>query len=305
MKKIYYSQALFNGISIRGSSKETKAIVTSKGKVIIRTKSKNDHVKFELMNNIPLIRGIIILIQYLVSFVFSLNDSAELIEEELDEYDNNRKISKKFNLYFIDILIFISILMSIITSFILIIIIPSVLVYLLDMIIKVKILDSIVEGILRIGMFYLLLKLSGKIKKIADMYMYHGAFHKINQCFKNGEPLTVKNIKKYKCYDSECGLSFIFNTMIVCVIVFSIIQIINPLVLSSLSRIVYSFLISGILYELMFLAGKYKDKLFFIGTFFQKVLIKEPTDEILILVKKAFETNLEEKKENNDEINSK
>lgn len=296
MKKTYYAQSLLNGIIIKGNNKETQAIQMPDGKVIIKSKINKNIKQINYLNNIPLIRGIIVLINYLISFIKALNDSADIISEELDG-DKNKKISKNFDLYIIDILTLISVITSLFFSFILLIIIPSILVYLMDMIIAIPIISSLFEGIFRIIMFYFSLLLSGRIKKIKNMYMYHGAFHKISQCYENQDELTMENIKKYNYYDPNCGLSFIFVSMIISILSFSIIQVVRPDMLSTISRIIYMFMISGIFYEIMLLLNSQKKQLL-IDKIFQKAMVKEPTEDILLIVKKAFETNLKEGEKN-------
>lgn len=292
MQKEYYCQALINGIIITGNKKQTTTIVKDDGKVIIKKQKMKFASNDILILNTPLIRGMVILINYLISFLKSLNDSAETIRDELEKRDNNKKISVNLNLYLIDVLIFIAIIFSITICFISLIILPSIIVYLLDMIIKINLLDTILESLLRIFIFYIILKFSGKLKKLKNMYMYHGAFHKTLKCYNNKEELTLNNIKKYSCYDVSCGLTLIFDTMIISTLVFAIIQIVEPNLLNTFNRILYTFMISGILYEIICLLSNKKKNYFMFGRLFQKTLVQEPDDEIILLVKKAFETNL-------------
>lgn len=292
MEKKYYGQALLNGIIIKGEQNQTTAIIKPSGKIIIKKQKRKIFNNGNIVLNTPLIRGIFVLISYLISFIKSLNDSAEFIKDELDEFDNNKKVSNKLNLYLIDILILIAILFSITFSFLSLIIIPSIIVYLLDMIIQIKALDYLLEGFLRILIFYLILKLSGKIKKINNMYMYHGAFHKIEKCYYDNKELTLENIKQYSCHSNQCGINLIFNTMIASVIIFSTIQIFEPNLLNTFSRVIYMIMFAGIFYEIQLLNIK-NLILFNMGKIFQNTLVKEPTNEIILLVKKTFETNLE------------
>jgi uncharacterized protein YqhQ len=297
LKKTYYAQSLLNGIIIKGNNKETQATVGIDGKVTIKTRLNRNYKPMNYMNNMPLIRGIIVLISYLISFIKSLNDSADIISEEVD----NKKISKNFDLSFMDILTVISIITSLFLTFILLIIVPSILVYLFDMIIAIPITSSILEGLLRIVMFYISLLLSSKIPKIKNMYMYHGAFHKISQCYEAGEEITMDNIKKYSSYDPKCGLSFIFSSMFISILFFSIIQVTEPGVLHTLSRCIYTLMISGICYEIMLILNN-KNKQIFVGKVFQKTMVKEPTEEILLIVKKTFETNMKEGESNEKQV---
>ena len=90
MQKEYYCQALINGIIITGNKNQTTTIVKDDGKVIIKKQKMKFASNDILILNTPLIRGIVILINYLISFLKSLNDSAETIRDELEKRDNNK-----------------------------------------------------------------------------------------------------------------------------------------------------------------------------------------------------------------------
>ena len=53
---------------------------------------------------------------------------------------------------------------------------------------------TIIEGLVRIGIFIAYILLISKMEDIQRLFRYHGAEHKCINCIEHGLPLTVENV---------------------------------------------------------------------------------------------------------------
>ena len=82
---------------------------------------------------------------------------------------------------------------------------------------------SIVEGVVKMGLFILYIALMGLIPDMRRTFEYHGSEHKSIACYESGMELTPENAAKCTRFHPRCGTSFIFVVLIISIIVFSFI----------------------------------------------------------------------------------
>jgi uncharacterized protein YqhQ len=191
--------------------------------------------------------------------------------------------------------IFFSLLLSLAVTVGLFILLPNFLIGLLG--IKSNLLNNLLEGVVRILIFTLYLKLCSLMKDIKRVWMYHGAEHKTISCYEADDELTVENVKKYSTKHRRCGTSFLFLVMIVSIIVFSFVGWHSPIV-NLLFRIALIPLVAGIAYEIIHITGKYDNILSRMvsapGMWFQRLTTAEPDDGMIECAIAAFTAVLPE-----------
>lgn len=140
---------------------------------------------------------------------------------------------------------------------------------------------SLMEGLIRVSLLlaYLgLISLSGEVKKL---FQYHGAEHKVINCYEAGEEVTAANVKKYATLHARCGTSFIFIVLIFSIITFSFLE-------TGWMRLFWKFLlipvVAGVSYEFLKLSDKFKENflmkiLVWPGLMLQKITTKEPDEQ--------------------------
>jgi len=115
----------------------------------------------------------------------------------------------------------------------------------------------LVEGCVRVAIFLVYLVIVTQIKDLRRVFEYHGAEHMSIHALEHGEELTVANVEKYKTLHLRCGTSFLLVVLVVSVFVFAFVG--RPawywLVLS---RVVLIPLIAGISYEIIRFAGRHE-----------------------------------------------
>ena len=112
------------------------------------------------------------------------------------------------------------------------------------------------------------------------------------------EELTVENVRKYKRFHPRCGTSFIFLTLAISILVYTLLPINSELFIEAFGvskfigdmlrvccKIIFLPIVVGISYELIRIAGKYDNVLTKIisapGLAIQRLTTKEPADEMI------------------------
>ena len=119
---------------------------------------------------------------------------------------------------------------------------------------------TIVEGVIRVGIFLVYIALISRMKDIQRVFMYHGAEHKCINCVEHGLELNVENVMKSSREHKRCGTSFLLFVMIVSIIFFLFIRVSSP-VLRVVIRLLLMPVIAGVSYEIIRLAGKSDNKI--------------------------------------------
>jgi uncharacterized protein YqhQ len=226
------------------------------------------------LREMPLVRGIIVLIETLVLGTQALLHSAQVASTE--------EIGEKIPAAVLWGTIAASLAFAVALFFLAPLFTTR---YLIDPYISSTLLSNVVEGLIRIGIFIAYLKLIGLMPDIKKVFAYHGAEHKVVNAYEAGIPLEVEAVKNYSTAHARCGTAFIFIVLIIAIFVFALLG--RPtLWISIVSRIVLIPVIAIIGYEIMkFGAGHMENKIVRIllapGLMLQAMTTKEPDDSQL------------------------
>lgn len=151
---------------------------------------------------------------------------------------------------------------------------------------------AIIEGIIRILIFFAYVVGISLMKDIHRLYQYHGAEHKCINCIEKGRPLTVHNVMRSSRIHKRCGTSFMFFVMFVSIVLFFFIRVDNA-ALRIMLRIALIPVIAGISYEIIRLAGRTDNILVKIisapGMLLQRLTTKEPDESMVEVAIKSVE----------------
>jgi hypothetical protein len=219
----------------------------------------------------PLIRGIIALVETLVLGTQSLLHSAQVAAAE----EVGERIPTA--------LLWGTVAVSLAVGVVLFFMVPLFATrYLIDPYIDSNLLRNVFEGLIRIGIFIAYLKLISLIPDIKRVFAYHGAEHKVVNAYEAGVPLEVEVVKRYSTAHARCGTAFLFIVLIVATFVFALVG--QPtLWIRILSRIALIPVIAVISYEIMkFGAGHIDNPVVRIllapGLMLQAITTREPDD---------------------------
>ena len=147
---------------------------------------------------------------------------------------------------------------------------------------------AFLEGLLRILIFVLYIKLISRAKDIRRTFEYHGAEHKCINCVEHGLDLTVDNVMASSKEHKRCGTSFIVYVMMISIFLFMFLRF-DSLYLKIFSRLLLIPVIAGISYEVLRLVGMVDNPvtrlLFIPGMWMQGLTTKEPErDEVEVAI---------------------
>lgn len=155
---------------------------------------------------------------------------------------------------------------------------------------------NVVDGVLRVGVFFAYLWGVGRMPDIRRVFAYHGAEHKSIHAFEHGEPLDPAHVQKHETLHVRCGTSFLLMVMIVAIVVFSLVpgkailgyygvdSAAAVVAFNILVRILLLPLVAGLAYEVSVKwAGNHSDNVFvralmWPGMQLQRMTTREPDD---------------------------
>ncbi|HEY8350263.1 MAG TPA: DUF1385 domain-containing protein, partial [Clostridia bacterium] len=226
-------QALIEGLLMIGPENIAIAVRKPDGEIVLDKKPAPLKTK---VTKIPFIRGSVNLFRQMVTGVRALMYSAEFAELE-DEGNNEPSkldafIERIFKGKGKDAVIYFTVILSLALSIGLFILLPNFLVSLLNIAKEGSgvILKNLLEGLVRIVIFFAYIWLASLMKDIRRVWQYHGAEHKTIHCYEHGDELTVENVRKYSTKHPRCGTSFLFLVMIISILMFSLVGWHSPVV---------------------------------------------------------------------------
>jgi len=248
-------QAVIEGVMMRGSTGIATAVRTAGGEIVVEKKCYTSYTKKNKFLGLPIIRGFVSLIESLIIGVKTLNYSASFFEEEEEPSKLDKFIQKIFKEKSTDVIMGISLVISLVISIGLFFILPTLVANIFNKMGTSTMGMNIVEGVIRVSIFLLYVYLIGKMEDIKRVYEYHGAEHKTIFCYESNVALTPENAAEFGRLHPRCGTNFLFLVMIVSIIVFSLTGW-NSIGERIMYRIILLPLISGVSYEIIKWMGK-------------------------------------------------
>ena len=156
---------------------------------------------------------------------------------------------------------------------------------------------NLVDGVIRVLIFFAYLLAISRLKDIKRVFEYHGAEHKVVHTWEAGVELTVENARSRSTAHPRCGTSFLMFVMVVSILVFSLFKF-HALWAIFLSRLILIPVVSGLSYEIIRLSAPRCKKGFFRllvapGLALQSITAKEPADDQLEVAISALKASLE------------
>jgi len=269
----YGGQAVIEGVMIRGKEGVAISVRQPNGELNIERQPLASIYKGRL-REMPLIRGIIALVETLVLGTQSLLHSAQVAAAE--------EVGEKIPTALLWGTVAVSLALGVVLFFMVPLFATR---YLIDPYVNSALLSVVLEGLIRIGIFIAYLKLVSLMPDIKRVFAYHGAEHKVVNAYEAGVPLEVESVKNYSTAHARCGTAFIFIVLIIAIFVFALVG--QPtLWIRILSRIALLPVIAAISYEIMkFGAGHINNKIVRIllapGLMLQAITTREPDDSQL------------------------
>lgn len=273
-------QAVIEGVMMKGQKGLAIAIRKPNGKIQLKIERKSSQNKKKILS-IPILRGMFILIDSLITGVDIINYSANFFDDlEPSKFEDwlREKFGEKSN----DIIMAFTVGLSFLMAAIIFLIIPTSIAEFFKRYGVSALGLNFIEAAIRITILVGYMYGISKLEDIYRVFQYHGAEHKVIACYEAEEELTVENVRPKSRYHARCGTNFLFLVMMVSILIFALTgwgSIIERLVL----RIIFVPVIAGITYEIIKWLGKTESKLGMIiaypGIQLQRLTTKEPDDQ--------------------------
>ena len=272
-------QAVIEGVMMRNGN--DYAVAVRKPDQTIEVK-KDQYIGLNARwhtKKIPIIRGVLSFIDSLVLGMSTLTYSASFFEDE-EEVEKAKEKDSKSDAVFMGL----TVALSVVIAVVLFMLTPFFISSLFGKVIKSPMALAVIEGLLRITIFFIYIVAISQMKDIQRVFMYHGAEHKTINCIEHGAELTPENAAKYSRLHKRCGTSFLLIVMVVSIICFMFIRVDN-MALKIVLRVILVPVIAGVSYEIIQWAGRSESCLVNIvskpGLMLQKLTTREPDLEML------------------------
>ncbi|MFR5600922.1 MAG: DUF1385 domain-containing protein [Lachnospiraceae bacterium] len=279
-------QAVIEGIMMKNKDDYATAVRKPNGEIEVQKEryvSMTEKVKFFAL---PLIRGVFSFADSMILGMKTLTFSASFFEDDEDSEPGRFEqfLDRVFGEKLEKVLMTFVMVFSVIMAIAIFMVLPLVIANVFRKVISSETVMSVLEGVIRIAIFILYIKLISRMEDIQRTFMYHGAEHKCINCIEHGLPLNVDNVRKSSKQHKRCGTSFLIIVMIISILFFMVIRV-DTLWLRIVSRIILVPVIAGVSYEFLRLAGRSDSKIVNLlskpGMWMQNLTTKEPDDSMI------------------------
>ena len=216
-------QALIEGILMRGPQKQAIIVRNQEGGLEVKEETLKLIKDKHPILGVPFIRGVFTFLGSMVNGVKALMWSAEFYPEEEEETPSRFEqwIERKFGSdALMKWIIGLAVVLGIGFSIALFIILPTLVTTgALWFFPEAPMwLRNLLEGVVKLVIFFLYLALCSRLKDIHRTFQYHGAEHKTIFCYERGLELTVENARTMPRHHPRCGTSFLFVVIAIAIL---------------------------------------------------------------------------------------
>ena len=285
-------QAVLEGIMMKHNEEYAVAVRKPDGEISVKKEKYHSIVKWKVLTTTPFIRGVFNFIDSMVIGIKTLTYSASFYEEEEEKEEvlTEEAVKKKEKKE--KLLMGATVAFSVVAAVAIFMVLPYFLTSFLKGLIPSYQVRTVIEGLVRIGIFVLYVLLISRMEDIQRTFMYHGAEHKCINCIEHGLELNVENVRKSSRQHKRCGTSFLFFVMIVSII-FCFFITAQSQIARVLIRLALLPVIAGVSYEIIKLAGNSENPFVNLlsrpGMWVQNMTTKEPDDDTIEVGIRAVE----------------
>ncbi|UVI32272.1 DUF1385 domain-containing protein [Paenibacillus spongiae] len=306
-RNIYGGQAVIEGVMFAGKHVNVTAVRRKNDEIVFYEVPRTTKPWIQKLKKIPLLRGIVGILESSAKGSQHLNFSMEAYAE--DEYpDENAKEEeaekKKEEKSGWSLSMIVGVAVAGVLSFIfgklVFTVVPAAITELIFGHDKVNIVvNNLIEGLIKITFLLSYLYIISLTPLIKRLFQYHGAEHKVISAYEGGVDLTVKNVQRFTRLHYRCGSSFIVFSVIVGVVIYSLpIFTWDSMWERIYLRVLLLPVVLGVSYETLRFTNAMRDmpllrSLGYPGLWLQKLTTKEPTDEQVAVSIASFKRMLE------------
>lgn len=277
-------QAVLEGVMMKSGENVSLTVRKDDGTTVTKNSKfvsiKNRSPFFRL----PLVRGVVNFIESMRLSFSTLSDSADMlgIDDDMGDSKFEKWLSKTFGDKIMNAVMAVSMVLAVVLSVLLFFWLPTFLTKIIEHFTgELGLWKSLIEGVIKIGIFVAYMLLVSLMKDIRRTFEYHGAEHKSIFCYEAGKELTVENVREQSRFHPRCGTSFMF-VMLGLSILSGMFITWESQILRVIFKVLMLPLVMGIGYEFLMYAGKHDNivvrALSAPGLWMQRITTREPDD---------------------------
>ncbi|MCL2851629.1 MAG: DUF1385 domain-containing protein [Defluviitaleaceae bacterium] len=295
-------QAVIEGVMMRSKTSYAMAVRSPGNSIVIVKSALATTAKRSKILALPIIRGVVALIDSMALGMKLMTKSADIAMEETAQEPPSKfekwlegKLGDKTT----DVMIFISVAIALVMGTGLFMLMPAFIASFTNPIIGEHTWAlGIFEGLLRIAILVGYILLISRMKDIRRVFQYHGAEHKCINCLESSRELTVENVMQCSRLHKRCGTSFLLFVMIISMVTFFFVRT-DVVLLRFGMRILLVPFIAGLSYEVIRWAGRSESRFVKLvsvpGLWLQRLTTQEPDPEQLEVAIAALSEVLDDK----------
>ncbi|MFD1736425.1 DUF1385 domain-containing protein [Bacillus salitolerans] len=301
-KPVYGGQAVVEGVMFGGKYHYVTAIRRKDQSLEYFRLPRKVNPLAQKLKKIPFLRGIVAILEASANGTKHLNFSTERYDLDPNE-DHVLQEQKESKLTMILGVAAVGIISFLFGKFVFTLI-PVFLAELTRPIISSDMGQILVEGLFKLILLLAYIYAISFTPIIKRVFQYHGAEHKVINCFEKGNELTVENVQAESRLHYRCGSSFILFTVIIGVFVYMLVPT-EPIYVRVLNRLALIPVVLGISFEVLQLTNALRNVpvlklLGYPGLWLQLLTTKEPKDDQVEVAIASFNELLRLENESQD-----
>lgn len=287
-------QAVIEGIMMKNKQEYATAVRRPDGEIEVKKDTYVSLTEKVKLLSLPFIRGVFSFADSMILGMKTLTFSASFFEddEETEPGRLERWLDDRFGESLEKVLMPAVMVFSVIAAIVIFMVLPLGISSLLRPMVWSDTLMAFLEGMIRLAIFILYIKIISNMEDIRRTFMYHGAEHKCINCIEHGLELNVDNVRASSKQHKRCGTSFLIIVMMISILFFMVVRV-EGFIPRVLSRIILIPVIAGVSYEFLRLAGRSDSAIVnFLskpGLWMQNMTTKEPDDSMIEVAIAAVE----------------
>lgn len=280
----YGGQAVIEGVMMRGRKYFAVACRRRGGEVVVNKEPIPAYLAAEGWQKRPFIRGVVALVDSMVlgmkTLLFSANLAMEEIEGTAPATDGGKPASGKVA----DVAVPVAMFLGLGLAIVLFKLVPLAITTWIGKHYGIEgNVNNLIDGGIRMAFFIGYLGVISLMPDVRRVFMYHGAEHKTINAFEADDPLTVEAVQKHTTRHQRCGTTFILLVLVIQILLLLFTGWKWPFYVKLLVRLALLVPVAGISFEIIRMAGKYKDSPFWNvvvapGMWLQRLTTREPED---------------------------
>ncbi|WP_457632824.1 DUF1385 domain-containing protein [Oceanithermus desulfurans] len=271
MKQIGGSAAM-EGVMMKAPDAWALAVRLPSGEIHVERHEEPSLYRKYPWTRLPLLRGVVALVDALSVSYRALSRSAQLAGEEDEEELSGAALYG-------------TIALSTLIGIGLFIVLPAAVSRLFIDAAASPVLYNALAGVFKAALLVGYLAFIGRFPDIQRYFMYHGAEHKAIAAYEKGLELTVENVRAQPKFHPRCGTTFIAFVIVTSIVVYSFLPRPDVIWWLLLGRVALLPLVAALAFELLRFSSSHTDPvsrlLRWLGFRFQMLTVREPDDAMI------------------------